>query len=92
MSILSPSTEMLPPVEVSTPVIRLKVVLLPAPFGPISATISPACTSKVTSLTATTPPNCLRALVDPQQHVGRAGGARARAATQARYRVACAPA
>ena len=31
---------MVPPVVVSTPVIRLKVVLLPAPLGPISATIS----------------------------------------------------
>ena len=47
---------------VSTPVIRLKVVLLPAPLGPISATISRAWTSKETSLTAITPPNCLRAL------------------------------
>ena len=53
---------MVPPDEVSTPVIRLKVVLLPAPLGPISATISRAWTSKETSLTAITPPNCLRAL------------------------------
>ena len=52
---------MVPPVVVSTPVIRLKVVLLPAPLGPISATISRAWTSKETSLTAITPPNCLRA-------------------------------
>ena len=62
MSTLLPSTEMVPPVEVSTPVIRLKVVLLPAPLGPIRATISRAWTSNETSLTAITPPNCLRAL------------------------------
>src|SRR5277367_4319405 len=52
---------MVPPDEVSTPVTKLKVVLLPAPFGPISATISQGPTSKETSLTAITPPNCLRA-------------------------------
>ena len=61
LSMLVPSTEMVPPEAVSTPVIRLKVVLLPAPFGPISATISRAWTSNETSLTAITPPNCLRA-------------------------------
>src|SRR5207248_11774865 len=58
---LLPTAEILPPDDVSTPVIRLKVVLLPAPFGPISATISRAWTSKETLLTAITPPNCLRA-------------------------------
>ena len=58
---LLPSTEILPPVLESTPVIRLKVVLLPAPFGPISATISRALTSNETLLTAITPPNCFRA-------------------------------
>ena len=62
LSIFRPSTEIVPPDEVSTPVIRLKVVLLPAPLGPISATISRAWTSKETLLTAITPPNCLRAL------------------------------
>ena len=61
LSTVLPSTEIVPPVEVSTPVIRLKVVLLPAPLGPIRATISRAWTSKETSLTAMTPPNCLRA-------------------------------
>src|SRR5260370_705424 len=48
--------------SVGTLLIRLKVVVLPAPFGPISATISRAWTSKETLLTAITPPNCLRAL------------------------------
>ena len=61
LSMFLPSTEMVPPDEVRTPVIRLKVVLLPAPLGPIRATISRAWTSKETSLTAITPPNSLRA-------------------------------
>src|SRR5438876_4600040 len=39
------------------PVTRLKSVVLPAPFGPISPTISPASTSSDTSSTATMPPN-----------------------------------
>src|SRR6185369_5766766 len=39
------------------PVIRLKSVLLPAPFGPIKAWIEPSSTFRLTSLTATRPPN-----------------------------------
>ncbi len=38
---------------------RLKVVDLPAPFGPIRPTISPARSSKLTSFTATSPPKVL---------------------------------
>jgi hypothetical protein len=38
----------------------LKVVLLPAPLGPIRPTMSPARMSKLMSLTATSPPNSLR--------------------------------
>src|SRR5687767_3287805 len=34
-------------------------VVLPAPFGPISACTSPARTSSVTASVATTPPKCL---------------------------------
>src|SRR6476659_2553574 len=41
------------------PVIRLKLVVLPAPFGPISATVSPSFTEKPTSWTARNPPNSL---------------------------------
>ena len=73
LSMLRPSIEMLPPEEVSTPVIRLKVVLLPAPLGPISATISRAWTSNETSLTAITPPNCFRALSICSSTPGRGG-------------------
>ena len=66
----------MPPDDVSTPVIRLKVVLLPAPFGPISATISRAWTSNETLLTAITPPNCFRALsiCSSTSDVAAAGG------------------
>src|SRR5258708_7597304 len=38
---------------------RLKLVVLPAPFGPISATVSFSCTVKLTSWTARSPPNRL---------------------------------
>ena len=70
---------MAPPDGGSTPVIRLKVVLLPAPLGPISATISRGRTSKETSLTAITPPNCLRALSICSSASGAAAARRAEA-------------
>src|ERR1700730_10922254 len=38
---------------------RLKLVVLPAPFGPISATVSFSATVKLTSCTARSPPNRL---------------------------------
>src|SRR6266849_1145609 len=38
---------------------RLKLVVLPAPLGPISATVSPSCTAKLRSCTARNPPNRL---------------------------------
>src|SRR3546814_5365471 len=40
------------PVQRWTPAIALKVVVLPAPFGPIRPTISPASTESATSRTA----------------------------------------
>src|SRR5208337_1494800 len=43
-------------------VIRLNKVVLPAPFGPISAVRLPSETSSVTSETAATPPNLLLTL------------------------------
>src|SRR3974390_2895347 len=36
---------------------RLKLVVLPAPFGPIRATISPSLIAKLKSCTARNPPN-----------------------------------
>src|SRR6185369_7179629 len=38
---------------------RWKLVVLPAPFGPISASVSFSCTEKLTSCTARRPPNRL---------------------------------
>ena len=48
-----------PPSAASAPAIRLKVVLLPEPFGPIRPRISPSATSKETRLTAVKPPKLL---------------------------------
>src|SRR5665213_589437 len=53
----SPLKTMLPEVGRSTPVMQLKNVLLPAPFGPMTARISPAPSSKSTALSAAKPPN-----------------------------------
>src|SRR5689334_3573766 len=52
-----PSTMTLPAVGCRWPVIRLNRVDLPAPFGPITAAISPSATARSTSLTALKPPN-----------------------------------
>jgi branched-chain amino acid transport system permease protein len=46
-----PRNVTLPAVGRCAPVMMLNIVLLPAPFGPIRATISPALTSKLTALT-----------------------------------------
>ena len=40
----------------SNPVSRLKKVVLPAPFGPISAVMAPRCTSTCCTSTAVMPP------------------------------------
>src|SRR5690348_14570388 len=42
---------------------RWKLVVLPAPFGPISATVSPSRTEKLKSCTARRPPKRLHRLV-----------------------------
>src|SRR5262245_50242214 len=52
----SPSNTIRPLVGRSTPVRQLKNVLLPAPFGPMMARISPGRTSKLTALSAVKPP------------------------------------
>ena len=41
----------------SKPVMRLKNVVLPAPFGPIRAVMMPRCTSRWSTSTAVIPPN-----------------------------------
>ena len=50
------SSRIRPALRSMKPVIRLRVVVLPAPFGPIRLTICPRLTSKLTSSTATNPP------------------------------------
>src|SRR5438477_2278540 len=55
---MSAPLKMMRPFSVaSTPAIWPMSVVLPAPFGPISACTSPRTTSRVTSSVATTPPN-----------------------------------
>src|SRR5689334_1667889 len=54
-----PSTTTRPAVGCRWPVMRLNSVDLPAPFGPITAAISPSATARSTSLTARKPPNDL---------------------------------
>src|SRR5207245_1591804 len=55
-----PSSRMLPASGTMSPVIRLKRVVLPEPFGPITLTSSPAWTVSVMSSAAATPPKLLR--------------------------------
>src|SRR5690349_3728166 len=56
-AVMSPPSNMIRPDDGrSTPVRQLKKVLLPAPFGPMTARISPRCTAKLTLLRAVRPP------------------------------------
>src|SRR5690242_1455070 len=73
-----PSTTTRPAVGCRWPVMRLNSVDLPAPFGPITAAISPSATARSTSLTARKPPNDLdRPLTSSTLHLdaGRLGSA-----------------
>ena len=47
--------------------IRLKSVVLPAPFGPMMVNTSPSFTSKPTPSTALTPPKAIEKIFDPKQ-------------------------
>jgi len=51
-----PWNSMRPSATGCTPMMALSVVVLPAPLAPIRLTNSPACTSKLTPLTAWMPP------------------------------------
>src|ERR1700712_4321169 len=56
---------------------RWKLVALPAPFGPISATVSFSCTEKLTSCTARKPPKrLLRPLMTNASAIVRSSGPR----------------
>ena len=54
-----PSNRIVPSVGCSVLVSRLKQVVFPAPFGPISAWIEPRRTDRSTFFTAAKPPNIL---------------------------------
>src|SRR5580704_8062447 len=54
-----PSTNTRPAVGCRCPLMRLNSVDLPAPFGPMTAAISPSATARSTSDTARQPPNDL---------------------------------
>ncbi len=58
----TPSNRIDPDVGLYTPVSWLKNVVLPAPFGPISATMEPRAIVKSMSSVATSPPNSLRSV------------------------------
>src|SRR5918996_1356222 len=53
----SPLNVHVPVSGLSKPLIRLKKVVFPAPFGPMSAVIAPRCTSRCSTSTAFSPPN-----------------------------------
>jgi len=57
-----PASSTRPPSGMMWPVIRLKKVVLPAPFGPITAAICCVSTVRLTPPTATKPANALRRL------------------------------
>ncbi len=56
---VSPARRTRPLSGCSWPPSMLKIVVLPAPFGPMTASSLPASTANVTLLAATTPPNDL---------------------------------
>ena len=68
--ISTPSSSTLPLVGRSTPEIRLNSVVLPAPFGPITASISPRATSSPTPARMVAPP-----MSSPRSLVARIGDA-----------------
>ena len=57
-SIAVPSSVIRPALGFNVPAMRLKRVVFPAPFGPISPTISPRPIAIDTASTALTPPKC----------------------------------
>src|SRR6266508_5126641 len=53
-----PAKAMRPAVGRSCPAMRLKIVVLPAPLGPMMLRISPSLRTRSSPLTASKPPNC----------------------------------
>ena len=82
----SPSRTTLPQVVSCRPVMTLNVVVLPAPFGPISPVMRPASTSRSTSRTAWLPPKWTLTPERLEQRAsGRGRDALARAGGGARW-------
>jgi hypothetical protein len=78
----SPSKRMSPESGVYKRVTTLKTVVFPAPFGPISPTISPGCTSNETPSRATTPPNRRVTFSTTRRGAATVGGSYAARAAQ----------
>ena len=70
----SPRKRIAPRVGRMRPEIRLIVVVLPEPFGPMRPTSSPGCTANESSATALTPPNVL--LSEASSSIRRSGSLR----------------
>src|ERR1044071_9439069 len=58
-----PSSWIEPESGVSSPVMRLNSVVLPAPFGPMISRRSPGSTLRLTSVVTRNPPNALQSLL-----------------------------
>ena len=65
-----------PPSGRSSPVMRLKSVVFPAPFGPMMRRRSPGSTLRLTSAVTRRPPNRFSRLRTPSAVIARAPGAR----------------
>src|SRR5260221_6512585 len=72
-AISSPRKRTEPASGLSAPAMRLKVVLLPEPFGPIRPSSSPSATSNETPPTAVKPPNRLVSFETSSSTSGREG-------------------
>src|ERR687883_267417 len=75
----APRNSIVPDVAGTSPEITLNSVVLPAPFGPRTARLSPCATSRSTSRTAWRPPN--RRPTPRRRRIGSALGATAVAST-----------
>ncbi len=85
LSMRSPSNQISPRSSGIVPSIRLKSVVFPEPFGPISAVIVPRSTDRFTPSTALTPPKRFSALLTSR--IGPAGASAASSAARSTTRI-----
>src|ERR1700732_2801056 len=78
-----------PPSRRMKPVTRLKTVVLPEPFGPISPVMLPSATDREQPSTATTPPNRLERFAISSRLIGTPPGRRGDAGGDARPHAPC---